>query len=178
MRKVLVLAVLLSACNASSSTSRPPDGKERGACYGNGTCDDGLTCLSSLCVRPPGADCAQIADKLSSLMLGNYAEAGARDGYVSATRAECEAANVSKDDGACILAATTRNQLLRCKTIVGAGDCTAITGKLKDLPGQDQFRTSTADELAARCKNELPSKGLEACVMAAKKVSDLDACVW
>ncbi len=28
------------------------DGTERGACYGNGTCNDGLICLSDLCVKP------------------------------------------------------------------------------------------------------------------------------
>jgi hypothetical protein len=30
-----------------------PDGTEGGACYGNGTCNAGLTCLSKLCVMPP-----------------------------------------------------------------------------------------------------------------------------
>jgi hypothetical protein len=28
-------------------------GSEGGACYGNGTCDEGLTCASDLCVKLP-----------------------------------------------------------------------------------------------------------------------------
>jgi MYXO-CTERM domain-containing protein len=42
--------------------SGKPDGTEGGACYGNGTCDTGLTCLSHLCVVSPkssgGCGCA------------------------------------------------------------------------------------------------------------------------
>lgn len=38
-------------------------GTERGACYGNGTCNDGLQCLSDLCVKsgdaPPDAPAAE-----------------------------------------------------------------------------------------------------------------------
>ena len=30
-----------------------PDGSEGGACYGNGSCDDGLTCASEVCVQLP-----------------------------------------------------------------------------------------------------------------------------
>jgi hypothetical protein len=30
----------------------PGQGEEGGACYPNGTCDQGLLCLSQLCVRP------------------------------------------------------------------------------------------------------------------------------
>ena len=41
---VYLAILLLAGCGM-------PAGSERGACYGNGTCDTGLTCLSGLCVR-------------------------------------------------------------------------------------------------------------------------------
>jgi len=45
--------LVISACN-----SAPPVGSERGACYGNGTCDEGLVCASSVCVQTPGGGTA------------------------------------------------------------------------------------------------------------------------
>lgn len=41
-----------------SGDSDPAPGTERGACYGNGTCNEGLICLSEVCVTPlaPGPD--------------------------------------------------------------------------------------------------------------------------
>ena len=36
-----------------AATPAHPDGTEGGACYGNGTCNDDLTCASNLCVRLP-----------------------------------------------------------------------------------------------------------------------------
>jgi hypothetical protein len=42
--------------------SGPPAGSERGACYGNGTCDAPLVCLSDLCVRDDSADAAAGVD--------------------------------------------------------------------------------------------------------------------
>ena len=40
----VLVALLLPACS-------PPEGSERAACYPNSTCNDGLVCLSNLCVR-------------------------------------------------------------------------------------------------------------------------------
>ena len=53
-----ILACLVSMVVGLSSCvpSEPPEGIERHACYPNGTCNDGLTCLSDLCVRLPEAD--------------------------------------------------------------------------------------------------------------------------
>lgn len=45
-----VLMFVLAGCGGDPSTSSPPAGGEGGPCYGNGTCDDGLSCLSDLCV--------------------------------------------------------------------------------------------------------------------------------
>lgn len=48
----LIVVSLLFSCTAPSDggLSLPPDGTERGPCYGNGTCDEGLVCLSDRCV--------------------------------------------------------------------------------------------------------------------------------
>ena len=47
-----VAAVLLAGCGGSKRAA----GTEGGPCYGNATCNAGLTCLSELCVVAPGAN--------------------------------------------------------------------------------------------------------------------------
>jgi len=44
-----------AGCSDDEKANGPAVGSERGACYGNKTCDDGLTCLSDLCVAVSGA---------------------------------------------------------------------------------------------------------------------------
>jgi hypothetical protein len=51
---ILVTAISLSFSIISACNSAPATGSERGACYGNGTCDEGLVCASSICVQPSG----------------------------------------------------------------------------------------------------------------------------
>lgn len=58
-RWALGLGLLLAVGGACGSEEEqplpgPPAGSERGPCYGNGTCNQGLVCLSQLCVRPSG----------------------------------------------------------------------------------------------------------------------------
>lgn len=48
----LTAMLLLVACDDGSKT--PAKGSEGGECYGNGTCDGELICLSNLCVDPTG----------------------------------------------------------------------------------------------------------------------------
>jgi MYXO-CTERM domain-containing protein len=54
------------SATAGSGAGGHPDGTEGGACYGNGTCNTGLTCLSHLCVMAPkssgGCGCAVGSD--------------------------------------------------------------------------------------------------------------------
>jgi hypothetical protein len=52
---VAVASVLLVACGSGNSIKSPPScptGAETCPCYGNGTCNTGLVCLSELCVNP------------------------------------------------------------------------------------------------------------------------------
>lgn len=44
---IVFLIAILSACDKSGSA-----GQEKGPCYGNDTCDEGLECLSETCVAP------------------------------------------------------------------------------------------------------------------------------
>ncbi len=65
---LMFLSVVLLATGCGKETAPgPAAGAERGPCYGNGTCDEGLTCLSDLCVvvpdqGPDAGDQADIAD--------------------------------------------------------------------------------------------------------------------
>lgn len=48
--QIAVFTVLVCGCVGSKGS---PEGSEAGACYGNNTCDDGLSCYSKLCVKAP-----------------------------------------------------------------------------------------------------------------------------
>jgi len=182
---MVVAAAGHAACKKSSEAGNggggaSAEGTERGACYGNGTCNNGLTCLSNLCVRPPGADCDKVAAKLSSLLLGNYAARDQRDAFLASTRDECTRASLTKEEGDCLLAVPHRNAFGTCPKVIGVGDCAKVVSHLDTLrkSSGDEFVVNNADKLGARCKNETPSKGLELCVLGARSIADLDRCVW
>jgi hypothetical protein len=48
----MAAAGLAGACGSSNMTPACSQGTETCPCYGNGTCNNGLTCLSNLCVNP------------------------------------------------------------------------------------------------------------------------------
>lgn len=113
MSRILFASWLLAV---ASCTGDPPAGRlgaERQPCKA-GACDPELVCLSDRCVRPPGADCELVGEALTSMELGNYAEIEARRPKVVAYRATCEAQHLTKEEGACVIAATTMEQLREC----------------------------------------------------------------
>jgi len=175
---IVALALAAAACSGKGKSSTVAAGKERGACYGNGTCDQGLVCLSQLCVAPPGADCTAIADHLGGILLGNYAPRDERAAFSTEVAADCTAKKLSKDDGDCLMRATGRQAIGGCAVPLGVGDCKKVTEHLQGLPRGDQFLVTAADRLISRCKNEVPSRALEKCVLAATKVEQLDQCQW
>jgi hypothetical protein len=63
---------------------------------------------------PPAADCAMVAEALTSLELGNYAPIEERRPKVAAWRAKCEAQKLTKDEGDCVIAAKTVEDLKLC----------------------------------------------------------------
>jgi len=181
---VALLALLaLLGCKRTDEASGPPgkahaDGAERGDCYGNGTCNAGLTCMSGLCVRPPGVDCDAIVAHLGGLLLDPYTARDVRDRWVAGTTADCLDARLTKADGDCLLAAAHRNVLSRCARAVGIGDCAVIVPHVRSLPGNDPDLKTDADRIADRCRNEVPSKTFESCALSARTVSDLSRCTW
>lgn len=175
---VMIVGLAAAACSGKGKSSAVAAGKERGPCYGNGTCDQGLECLSQLCVAPAGADCAAIAEHLGGILLGNYAPRDERAAFTAGVTVDCTGRKLTKDDGECLMRATGRQAIGGCPVPLGVGDCAAITKHLQGLPRADQFLVTAADRLISRCKNEVPSRALEKCVMAATKVEQLDQCQW
>ncbi len=111
------MLVALAACNrggGTSGVSTLDDGAERGPCYGNGTCDPGLVCYSDRCVRPPGADCAKVAEKLSGYRLDNYAPKDERLRVIGEIDKLCRDAQLTEDEGACITGAHGRSEIAAC----------------------------------------------------------------
>lgn len=62
----------------------------------------------------PAADCRMVAEALTSLELGNYAPIEERRPRVDAWRAKCEAQKLTKDEGDCVIAAKTVEELRFC----------------------------------------------------------------
>jgi hypothetical protein len=176
-----LLALVLAACaGGTGSGKRAPDGQERGDCYGNGTCNEGLLCLSNVCVRPPPADCAKVAKALDYLTLGNYAPADERAAFDERVARECQAAMLTKEEGDCILAAKSRQQLAGCPRPLVLGDCAKMADHvLKNVaprePGEADFRDR--EGMIAQCKELGITREQEACVLKALSAAELRTCV-
>jgi len=109
--KLVVALFVLASCAREEAPAAP--GNERQPCRAGG-CDPGLVCLSDRCVRPPGADCTLVAEALTSLELGNYAPVEERRPKITAYRAKCDAQRLTKQDGECVIAARTMDELRLC----------------------------------------------------------------
>lgn len=182
-RSIVLVAftLALAACKESASAPTAPVGQERGDCRAGGGCDPGLECRSNLCVRPPPADCARIAEALSYLTLDNYTPREQRDAFLTDTRRQCEAMALSKDDGECLLRARAPSELRDCPRPLGVGDCAKIKAHLEQLrggSGVDAYLVNDGDRVIGRCKSEVPSLGFEHCVLAARTLDDVGRCRW
>src|SRR6185503_7716622 len=75
-------AILAGACGGGSGG--PKAGEERGPCYGNGSCNPGLTCASNTCVNVSGSGGASGqgggAGTMGSAGAGGSGGAGAQGG--------------------------------------------------------------------------------------------------
>ncbi len=142
----LGVACALVACQQAKSTTGPTVpaaglgevGHERGDCRPDKTCEPNLLCLSNLCVRPPPADCAPIAEQLASFELGNYAEPEARAPVVAKYKTQCETSMVSKEEGTCMAQAHDKWAAAQCvprmfpdlASTSDTGQCDAISQKI------------------------------------------------
>jgi len=165
--KLLVL-VALAACGKPANS----DGTERGACYGNGTCNAGLSCLSGRCVRLPEADCDSVADTLASIELGNYAPKDQRAPRVAALVAICKTQHLSKPDAECIFAAHSKDELAYCPKplIVAPAIDRAVGGGQAGLPASCTEYLRVIEQYAS-CPKQQPevARALRATVVEMRK---------
>lgn len=137
-RFACLVLLALAAC-PSAGRSAGELGKERSDCRPDKTCDKGLLCLSNVCVRPPPADCGDVAETLTSMDLGNYAPVEERAPVVAKYRARCEKIYVTKEQGACIDTAHDKWSVEQCvpgmfpELASGSGDCNLIADKLQAM---------------------------------------------
>lgn len=198
------MLLLAAACQkeaASTAPVRAALGKERGDCRPDKTCDPGLMCLSNLCVRPPPADCQQVADVLASFDLGNYAEPETRQPVVAKYKAACDKAYVSKEQGECVLKAPTKDAAQQCAPAmfggptaeappdagVGSapggdnGECAIIADKIKAQmtrqmgnadPSTQQMFAKMITIVRESCLQDGWPAGFKSCVVAAGESAD------
>lgn len=123
IRLVLVLVVLSLTTCAKKET-----GAEGGPCYGNGTCDAGLVCLSSLCVRPGDGGHDQLAPDTGT--PGTVATlAGGVKGFADGPSASARfnlPADVAVDTKGRVYVADSKNHSIR---VIAAGKVTTLAGK-------------------------------------------------
>lgn len=110
----VVLATSLLACtqgsgtssSSSSSSGAPAAGTERGECFPNGTCFEGLVCLSNVCVAIPDAGMV-MASSSSSMMVPPSSSA---EPSSSSTEAS-SAMNVSSSSSAEVASSTSSSTM-------------------------------------------------------------------
>ena len=64
--------------------------------------------------KAPAADCALVAESLTSFELGNYAPIEERAPKVAAWKARCEAEQLTQPEGQCVIDAQTVGELREC----------------------------------------------------------------
>jgi hypothetical protein len=69
---VSLIGLTVVGCGGGSG---PAAGSERGACYGNGTCNTGLECLSNICVKPATTGAAGTSGAAGTTGVGGMAGA-------------------------------------------------------------------------------------------------------
>lgn len=114
-------------------------GHERGDCRPDKSCDANLLCLSNVCVKPPGANCTNVAEVLASIDLGNYAEPEDRAPVVDKYKAQCETLSLTKDEGDCLSKVKDRWAAAQCAPRVfpaqaspsSGNDCALVADKVK-----------------------------------------------
>lgn len=185
----IAFGLLLASCEKSGGP-----GKERGSCYGNGTCDPGLVCMSELCVRPPPADCEKVAAKLASYRLGNYAPKEEREEVLAELTTTCEEARLSVDEGKCILEAQGRLDIAKCPRPLldefkgdkdgckAVGDqvarffVDAFAQQTSDRARVEKFAPEIATAIQASCVEDLWPDAAKRCFTEASSFDNMGDC--
>ncbi len=192
--RLLSALVLLAACSSEpaatqATASRGPLGTERADCRADKTCDPGLLCLSNVCVRPPPADCTQVAEILTSFDLGNYAEPEERAPIAAKYKARCEATYVSKEAGECIEKAADKQTAQDCAPtlfpVVSPAECGQIIAKVRGAmmkqiqsdPRMLDMMGKAMTVMQQSCEQDAWPESLGQCALAAGETTDaLAAC--
>lgn len=182
----MVIVLGLVACkgqDGGGGTAAPKiaAGAERGDCRPDRSCDPGLVCLSNLCVQPPPADCAKVAETLGFVFLDNYAPREERAAFAAEVQKQCVAANLTKDEGECLGRAQSRADVHACPRPIGLGDCKKIGAHVDTLRASDKvdaYLVTPAERMVERCRAEVPTLAFERCVLASKSMSDIERCAW
>ena len=189
MSRFVLLALVVVGC---AQASRGTPGTERADCRASDQrCDDGLLCLSNVCVRPPGADCALVGETLASIDLGNYAELEERAPVVAKYRAACEKAHVTKEEGECLDRARDKWNAQRCarrmfpEATASAGNCGAVVGRVESAlraqirgapdPQSEHWFTTTIDVMKQSCEEDAWPAALKECILASNAGQGVDA---
>lgn len=112
------IGLIAVGCASGTGPPPPPAGTERGACRADDACDVGLECWSARCVRPPGAACGEVARRLSSYRVGNYATPEEVAAAAADIAAVCQAQQLTMREGRCLLDARGEDELLACPRVV------------------------------------------------------------
>lgn len=180
-------ALALVACSRAPSTG---PGAERQPCRSGNACDRGLMCLSDRCVRPPPADCTAVAAHAASFRLGNYATPEERGPVIAEYQAACAKAHVSKEQGACLLAAGDKWSAAQCVPAMFPdvnlkdGSCDAVGAKIGEMISREmtskemvEMRDRVIKVIVASCREDAWPDKLKACMVAAKPTPDgMKAC--
>ncbi len=182
------------APQAERGFARAPAGTERGDCRPDHTCDTGLLCLSDLCVAPPAADCAALAESLASAELGNYAPRDKRTAAVAEKKAMCEKLRVTKDEEKCM--DTARDKWAQAKCVPrmfpdlapgkgAAADCELIVGKMSAMIGKQMGQSTdpqvqrmiamATNAVRASCLEDGWPDALRACILQVDPNATADA---
>lgn len=186
MRLALVFVVALGCAKANRGTP----GTERADCNA-GKCNSGLLCLSNVCVRPPPADCTDVAEGLASLDLGNYAEPEERSPVVAKYKAACEKAYVSKEEGECLDKARDKWSAGQCAprmfpemASTASGDCKQVAARVESLmkqqvqgvndPQMQSWFATTVRVMQQSCEEDHWPDAVKKCILAAPDASGAD----
>ena len=166
-------------------------GGERQACRADGTCADGLLCLSDRCVRPPPADCAAVGAHLAGFRLGNYATPEERAPVVAEYQAACDRHHVDQEQGRCLLAARDRWTAAACAPKLfpeidrTSTSCARVVERINVLLDQQmaggppelaEMRAKITAVLGASCEEDRWPPALRACMLEAATADKLEAC--
>lgn len=187
---VAIAALILAA---AACRGEAPAGSERGACRPDGRCDVGLVCASNRCVRPPPADCRDVAEQLASFELGNYAEPETRAPVVAQHQAACETTRVSRDEGDCVVKARDRWAAAQCVPRLfpelassSTADCAEVAAKIRTAT-QKQMGTAQnarmmkwAEQVSAimreSCEQDHWPDALKKCMLASDGAAFTPGC--